>query len=224
MEPFQDRIMGFWHTDVLPDQVGVNMTHIVRTDATNAHDLTRATIEGRRQAHHLTEVFRKVVPGMESCYLISTAPALGLRESRRIEGEVTLTEGDLMARRPWDDAICYGSFYIDIHNPSGPGMSDQTYRPEPGFRYQIPYRVMTPRGIDNLLVAGRCISTTHVALGSIRVMITCMALGEAAGTAAALSLQRQVTTRALPVALLREQLTEQGAIVDEGGIAHANKE
>ena len=74
------------------------MTHMTHIDSTNARDLTKATIEGRRQAHHLTEVFRKIVPGMENCYLISTAPALGLRESRRIEGEVTLTEHDMMSQ------------------------------------------------------------------------------------------------------------------------------
>ena len=93
MEPFQSVIMGFWHTDVLPDQVGVNMTHMIDIDSTRAEDLTRATIEGRRQAHHLSAVFRQVVPGMEGCYLISTAPSLGLRESRRIRGMVTLTRG-----------------------------------------------------------------------------------------------------------------------------------
>jgi len=218
MEPFQNQIMGWWHTDVLPTQVGVNMTHITHIDATKAEDLTRATIEGRRQAHHLTEVFRKVVPGMEKAYLISTAPALGLRESRRIEGEVTLTEHDMLAHREWADAIGYGSFYIDIHNPSGPGMSDQTLRPAAGFHYQIPYRVMVPKQVDHLLVAGRCVSVTHVALGSIRVMFTCMVLGEAAGAAAVLALHEEVTPRDLPPQLLRDQLWRQGAIVDEAGI------
>ncbi len=119
MEPFQSVIMGFWHTDVLPDQVGINMTHMVDVDSTRAADLTRATIEGRRQAHHLVEVFRRVVPGMEECYLISTAPSLGLRESRRIHGAVTITAEDLVNQRGWEDSIGYGSFYIDIHNPAG---------------------------------------------------------------------------------------------------------
>jgi hypothetical protein len=218
MEPFQDQIMGWWHTDVLPTQVGVNMTHITHIDATNARDLTKATIEGRRQAHHLTGVFRKIVPGMENCYLISTAPALGLRESRRIEGEVTLTEQDMISRREWVDTIGYGSFYIDIHNPAGPGMSEQTYRPEPGFHYQIPYRAMVPKGIDNLLVAGRCISVTHIALGSIRIMLTCMVMGEAAGAAAVLSLREEVPPRQLPPQVLHQQLLRQGSILEEDQI------
>jgi hypothetical protein len=222
MEPFQSVIMGFWHTDVLPDQLGINMTHLVDVDTTSARDLTWATIEGRRQAHHLVDVFRQVVPGLEKCYLISTAPALGLRESRRIVGEVTLTAEDVMTERVWPDAVCYGSFYIDIHNPAGPGMGDQTWYPPAGFKYQIPYRVMVPTGVDNLLVAGRCISTDHVALGSTRIMSTCMALGEAAGAAAMLSLHEEVAPRALDARLLGEQLRKQGAVLDEAGIRDLN--
>lgn len=222
MEPFQSVIMGFWHTDVLPDQLGINMTHLVDVDTTNTRDLTWATIEGRRQAHHLVDVFRQVVPGLENCYLISTAPALGLRESRRIVGEVTLTAEDVMNERVWPDPICYGSFYIDIHNPAGPGMGDQTWYPPAGFKYQIPYRVMVPKRVDNLLVAGRCISTDHVALGSTRIMSTCMALGEAAGAAAMLSLHEEVAPRALDAGLLGEQLRKQGAVLDEAGIRGLN--
>ena len=222
MEPFQSVIMGFWHTDVLPDQVGVNMTHLVDVDTTQARDLTWGTIEGRRQAHHLVEVFRQVVPGMEKCYLISTAPALGLRESRRIEGEGTLTAEDVMSQRVWPDPVCYGSFYIDIHNPAGPGMGDQTWYPPVGFKYQIPYRVMVPKQIDNLLVAGRCISTDHIALGSTRIMSTCMALGEAAGAAAMLSLHEEVPPRELDAQLLGRQLRKQGVVVDEAGIRDLN--
>lgn len=222
MEPFQSVIMGFWHTDALPDQVGVNMTHLVDVDTTNARHLTQGTIEGRRQAHHLVEVFRKVVPGMEKCYLISTAPALGLRESRRIKGLVTLTAEDVMKQREWPDAVCYGSFYIDIHNPAGPGMGSQTWYPPKGFRYQIPYGVTVPARVDNLLVAGRCISADHVALGSTRVMATCMALGEAAGTAALLSLHEEVPPRETDTQRLRDQLRSQGAVVDEAGIRALN--
>jgi len=218
MEPFQSVIMGFIHNDLTPDQVSINMTHMVRVDTTDARALSAATVEGRRQAHHLVEVFRKVVPGMENCYLISTAPSLGTRESRRIAGEVTLTEQDLLNHRAWEDPVCYGSFFIDIHNPAGPGMSEQTLNPEKGFHYQIPYRVLVPQKIENLLVAGRCISVTHEALGSTRVMLTCMALGEAAGTAAALSIQQDVPPRILPYPILREQLLRQSVILGDDQI------
>jgi hypothetical protein len=220
MQPFQSVIMGFWHTDVLPDQVGVNMTHIIDIDSTRAEDLTAATIEGRRQAHHLTEVFRKVVPGMEKCYLISTAPSLGLRESRRIRGMVTISGDDLMNQRAWDDSIGHGSFYIDIHNPAGPGMGDQTWRPPKGFYYQIPYGALVPEKVDNLLVAGRCISADHVALGSLRIMATCTVMGEAAGCAAMLSLHEEVPPRELDTLLLGRQLKKQGALIDDSGLIH----
>jgi hypothetical protein len=220
MEPFQSVIMGFWHTDVLPDQVGVNMTHLVDVDTTKTEDLTRATIEGRRQAHHLTQVFRQVVPGMQQCYLISTAPALGLRESRRIRGEVYLTAEHLMRRQTWPDSIGHGSFFIDIHNPAGPGMDGLTWRPPKGFYYQIPYRALVPQKVDNLLVAGRCLSADHVALGSLRIMSTCTVMGEAAGTAAVLSLHDEVPPREVDPLRLSRQLKQQGAIIDEEGVRH----
>jgi hypothetical protein len=120
-----------------------------------------------------------------------------------------------MNEREWEDAVCYGSFHIDIHNPAGPGMGGQTWYPRVGFEYQIPYRVMLPQTctghpIDNLLVAGRCISADHAALSSTRIMSTCIALGEAAGTAAMLSLHKEVAPRELDPRLLQEQLRKQG--------------
>ncbi|HUU59582.1 MAG TPA: FAD-dependent oxidoreductase [Phycisphaerae bacterium] len=218
MEPFQDNIMGFWWTPTRPDQVGINFTHVVGCDPTDAESITAATIEGRRQAFHMIPVFRKYVPGMEHCYLITTAALLGTRESRRIVGEVVLHEDDLMAMREWPDGICYGSFFIDVHNCTGPGMDAETWQPAAGFRYQIPYRTMIPKEIDNLLVAGRCISVTHRALGSTRVMPQCAALGQAAGSAAALSIRDGVTPRELSTEKLRDHLRSAGAIVDEQGI------
>jgi hypothetical protein len=218
MESFQSAIMGFWHTDILPDQVGVNMTHIVNVDSTKTEDLTWATIEGRRQAHHLITVFRQVVPGMERCYLISTAPSLGLRESRRIKGVVCITAEHLMYQRQWEDSIGYGSFYIDIHNPTGPGMGEQTWHPPRGFHYQIPYRALVPEKVDNLLVAGRCISADHVALGSLRIMATCMVTGEAAGSAAILSIHDEVSPRQVDPQRLRNQLRKQNVIISEDDI------
>jgi len=222
MEPFQSRIMGWWWTPTRPDQVGVNFTHIVGVDCTSAASITAATIEGRRQAFHMIPVYRKYVPGMEQCYLISTAALLGTRESRRIVGETVLTDEDILAQRDWPDSVCYGSFFIDVHNCTGPGMDPETYRPESGSKYQIPYRCLLPKSMDNLLVAGRCISVTHRALGSTRVMPQCAALGEAAGAAAALSLQADCPPRALDAGRLQAHLRAAGAIVDPAGIEAAN--
>jgi hypothetical protein len=219
MEPFQKTIMGFWWTPTRPDQVGINFTHVVRVDATKAAQLTAATIEARRQAFHCIDVFRKYVPGMERCHMVSTPSTIGIRESRRILGDYVLTEDDVTAQREFPDAIGYGSFYIDIHCLDGPGMDKSVWRPKPPFRYQIPYRILVPRGIENLLTAGRCVSCTHVALGSLRVMVQCMAMGEAAGTAAALSIAGGTTPRALDVAALRAELRRAGAIVGPEDIA-----
>jgi hypothetical protein len=222
MEPFQTTIMGFWWTPTRPDQVGVNFTHITGVDSTRAADLTHATIEGRRQAFQSVAVFRKYVPGMEQCYLVSTPNTVGIRESRRIVGEVVLTEQDMEARRVWPDSIGHGSFFIDIHHIDGPGMDPATWRPEKGFRYQIPYRILVPQKVDNLLAAGRCVSVTHVALGSIRVMVQCALTGEAAGAASALSLCAGVATRKVDVAALQAELRAHDGILDEADVARVN--
>lgn len=222
MDPFQKTVMGFWWTPTRPDQVGINFTHITNIDATNAADLTAATLEGRRQAWQCIAVFRKYVPGMEECYMVSTPSTIGLRESRRILAELVLTEDDMRAHREWDDTIGYGSFFIDIHCIDGPGMDHTEYRPEPGFKYQIPYRILLPSEVDNLLTAGRCVSVTHIALGSLRVMVQCMITGEAAGTAAALSLRDGISPRAVDVAALQQTLRAQGCILDEADIAAVN--
>lgn len=224
MEPFQSQIMGFWWSPTRPDQVGINFTHIFGIDCTNADDITRATIEGRRQAFHMIPVFRKYVPGMENCYMVSTASLLGTRESRRIVGEYVLQDEDILQEKEWDDSIGYGSFFIDVHNCTGPGMDEETYRPHAGFKYQIPYRCIVPKAVDNLLVAGRCISVTHRALGSTRVMPQCGLLGEAAGTAAAMSIKANVTPRKLDTDALQKQLKAQGAIVDAEDIIPAPAE
>jgi hypothetical protein len=189
MEPFQTTIMGWWWTPSRPDWVGVNFTHVIHVDSTNVEDLTRATIEARRQAFHSIEVYRKIVPGMEHCYMVSTPNTIGIRESRRILGDYVLNEDDVKRQAEFPDAIGYGSFFVDIHAIDGPGMDHTVWRPPKGFKYQIPYRILVPRGVENLLTAGRCVSCTHIALGSLRVMVPCIAMGEAAGTAAALSLR-----------------------------------
>ena len=223
MRPFQSAIMGFWYTPTRPDQAGINFTHITHVDTTRAEDLTRATIEGRKQAYESIAVFRKYVPGMERCYMISTPNTVGLRESRRIVGEHVLTRGEVVAQSVFEDAIGYGSFFIDIHNTKGAGMDTKAWRPDKGFKYQIPYRILVPKGVDNLLVAGRCASCDHEALGSLRVMPQCGVMGEAAGTAAFLSLRAEVTPRALDAGELRAQLRRQGCILDAADIEAARQ-
>lgn len=223
MRPYQSHLMGWWWTPTRPDQVGVNFTHVNFVDATSVEDLTRATLEGRRQVFETINVYRKYVPGMERCYLVSTPNTVGLRESRRIRGERTLTKDDVLGEARFDDSVGYGSFFIDIHNCDGPGMDRRTVRPHAGFKYQIPYGILVPRDVDNLLVAGRCASATHEALGSLRVMPQCGVMGQAAGTAAVLSLRSGCVPRDMDVGELRAALRAQECIVDEDGIEQARE-
>jgi hypothetical protein len=220
MTPFQTRLMGFWFFHGRPDQLGVNFSNITHIDSTKAEDLTRATIEGRRQAKMLETAFRQLIPGLEKCYLIDTAPYLGVRESRRIHGLETLVIDDVMETRKSAGGIAKGSFFVDIHSPDQTGLFNPRSLPKDSY-YDVPYGAIVPKDVDNLTVAGRCISATHEALGSVRVMYQCMALGEAAGTAAALCAAQDIPPREIVVEELRERLTAQGALVgplegDEG--------
>jgi len=223
MEPFQTCNMGWWWTATRPDQVGVNFTHVTHIDTTKAEDLTRATIIGRKQCYQTIDVYRKYIPGMENCYMISTPNTIGLRESRRIMGDYVVTEEDLMNQTYFEDAIGFGSFYIDIHNLDSPGMSETTCYPPTGFKYQMPYRMLVPKKIDNLLVAGRCVSCTHIALGSLRVMVPCMSMGQAAGTAAAMSIDENITPRNISIKLLQAELRKNGGILHDEDIVPAGE-
>jgi hypothetical protein len=218
MEPFQTTVMGFWWTPTRPDQVGVNFTHIIYMDATRAEDLTYATMEGRRQAYLSIDVFRKYVRGMEHCYMVSTPNTVGIRESRRILGDLVLTADDILAQCTWPDSIGYGSFFVDIHHIDGPGMDHTVVRPPKGFKYQIPYRILVPRGVDNLLTAGRCVSVTHQALGSLRVMVQCLLMGEAAGLAAAHAIEEDTSPAHIDVPRLQAALRANRGILTEDDI------
>lgn len=223
MDAYQTGNMGWWWTPTRPDQVGVNFTHVIHIDSTRAEDLTKATIEAREQCYKTIDVYRKYIDGMQDCYMISTPNTIGIRESRRILGEYVLDEEDVKGQREFDDGICYGSFFVDIHCIDGPGMDPTVWRPPNGFKYHIPYRCLVPKEIDNLLTAGRCISCTHIALGSIRVMVPCIAMGEAAGTAATLSIKHNVTPRELDIKKLTKQLKKQHCIVSEKDIENVAK-
>jgi hypothetical protein len=191
-----------------PDEVTVNMTRVIDIDPLDPDDLTRAEIEARGQMMRLVEFFRARVPGFANARIAASATQLGVRESRRIVGEYTLTREDILERRTFDDAIARSAYPIDIHNPSGSGTT--THRLPPGTSYEIPYRCLVPRHRTDLLVAGRCISTTHEALASTRLTPTVMTLGQAAGTAAALALAAGVTPRMLDARVLRERLIADG--------------
>lgn len=187
-----------------------NTTRVVKLDATSTEDLTAAELEGRRQVRQMVRFLRAEVPGFADAWLQEMAPQIGIRESRRVMGDYVLTVDDVLEARKFDDGIARGSYSVDIHNPAGTGTVIK--RLPPGEAYDIPYRCLTPRGFDNLLIAARCISADHGAHSSLRVMPIVMAIGEAAGVAAARA-RGAGDVRAVDVPALRTRLVERGASI-----------
>ncbi|MCX5749007.1 MAG: FAD-dependent oxidoreductase [Candidatus Saganbacteria bacterium] len=197
-----------WFETTRKGEIQVNSTRVPKVDGTDVLDLTKAEVEARKQVSNLFK-FLKTVPGFENSYISLVAPQVGVRESRRVAGEYRLTENDVMDGTKFDDPVARCNYPIDIHSPDG--RSTTFRKPGPGTYYEIPYRCLVPKKIENLLVAGRCISVTHEALSSMRIMPVCMALGQAAGAAAAISLKKHVTPRKIDYCDLRKVINEQGA-------------
>lgn len=191
----------------------VNMTRIIKKSAVDAFDLTQAEIEGRKQAFETFRFLRKYIPGFENCHLIQTGPNIGIRESRKINGVYKLTEDDLVKNVMFDDAVCMGGYPIDIHSPDG-AATKHKFLKENSW-YSIPYRCMITKEIGNLIVTGRCISATHVACSSIRLTPIVMALGQAAGTAAAQAVTDSCNVNVLDTKKLRSTLKADGVFLEE---------
>jgi hypothetical protein len=200
-----------WFRTTRPGVVHFNTTRVTGKSGVDAEDLTAAENEARRQAHEIARFLVSDVPGFERAYLQQTGTQIGVRESRRIRGDYVLTEEDVISARKFPDGIARCNYPIDIHNPAGSGTVIREV-PE-GDYYEIPYRCLLPLGMENLLVAGRCVSATHEGQSSLRVMPQCFAMGEAAGTAAALALHQGITPRQLSASALRDALREQGQLV-----------
>jgi hypothetical protein len=187
--------------------------HAVRVaaDASVAADLTRAEMQGRADAWVMFERWKRNVPGFEDAYFISSGPYVGVRETRRIDGVYVLSEEDIRKQRRFDDAIATGCWYMDVHPlkaTPGAAQDRKGFQPEP---YDIPYRSLLPKKIANLLVAGRCHSATQLAASSTRVTVTAMAMGQAAGTAAALALEAKTTPAELAGTKVRQNLESKHA-------------
>lgn len=188
-----------------------NTTRVVKHNPTDPLDVTEAEIMAREQMVEMYDFLRENVPGFEKSQLLYSAGEIGARESRMIDGEYLLTETDLKDCVKFDDAIAAGNYDIDIHNPEGSGTSHY-YFPA-GTWYTIPYRSLQPRNADNLLVAGRCISSTHEAQASYRIMPIVATLGQAAGVAAAIAAKNGVGVKQIDVAELQRALEAQGAFI-----------
>jgi hypothetical protein len=204
-----------------PDEVIVNMSRVTGVDPLDAASMSEAEVRGREQVFAIMDFLRRRVPGFAHARITGVGARVGVRESRRIIGEVVLTGEDVVSGRTWPDAVARSAYPIDIHSPTG--MKDGT-EPEfeddflsRGITYEIPYRTLVPRDVDGLLAAGRCISTTVEAHGATRVSPTCMAFGQAAGTAAALAAAGGIPPREVDVGELQTTLVRQGADIGAHG-------
>ena len=200
-----------------PGTATLNFGHIFNFDPFTAEGMTRAEVEGRKKLPELLAFLRDYVPGAENAQLIGSGPAVGVRESRRITADYMLTRADYDRRADFPDAVGYYSYPIDLHAAiqaegamSGHG-DYETSRYAPGEKYAIPYRSLIVKELDNLLAAGRIIGADRAMLASVRVMPACFLTGQAAGTAAALSVRQNADLRKLNIDTLRQTLKEAGA-------------
>ena len=211
------------------DEVAVNMAMAARFQSIDALDLTRAEMEGRRFIPIVVDFLRKYIPGFAHAQLIASHSVMGVRESRRIVGGATLLPEDVMQNRRHEDGVAIAPWGLSLgHHPQGKVWDKEYYTkrfPREGLKgCEVRYGCLLPKGIEGLLVAGRCISTTPESQNAIRVMAPCMSLGQAAGTAAAMATKEAVTPRQLDAKRIRKQLAEQGAPLlteqDSGCPAH----
>ena len=196
-------------TGLREGEVWVNMTRVKGVDGTDPRSLSEGEIQAAGQIDDIRKYLIGYVPGFENACFTTTAPFLGIRETRRIVGRYVMTRDDILGCRRFEDAVAVGSYPVDLHSPDdNDGILEWC-----GDCYDIPYRSLLPQRVDNLLVAGRCISTTHEAMAAIRVMSTCMAMGEAAGRAAGMAVRDGVSPSHIDARRLREELIAHGAFL-----------
>ena len=200
-----------------PDERMVNASQENYINPFDPTDLFRAEVSLRRQTAQIVAFLKNNIPGFSDIRVKGSSTTLGVRETRRILGDYVITVEDVAAGRLFDDAVVHhAGFCVDIHNPDGPGQSEFVdKRPTIAGAHDIPLRAMTPIGVNNLITAGRCISGTHEAMASFRVMNICFAMGQAAGAAAALMKKQGIaSTRALDVNDVRAHLMMRGVKLD----------
>ncbi|TBL79357.1 FAD-dependent oxidoreductase [Paenibacillus thalictri] len=195
------------------DEVLVNSTRVQGLDGTKVEDLTLAEELGRKQVLQYAAFMIESLPGFENASLSQVGAQIGVRETRRIEGFYALRMEDVVQAARFDDCIARSGYPIDIHDPLGRGVTAAWIGGDGA--YDIPYRCILSRTIVNLLAAGRCISTTHEALATTRLTPSCMATGQAAGTAAGLAVKRGITPHDIDVKELQALLIEGGAVLEQ---------
>jgi len=204
----------FWESFALNSPRGTDdavclLTRIRGCDALDAFSLTRAELVGRQQIRKVMEFIRSV-PGFERCELVSIAPRIGVRETRRVVGVYELGESDVLSGAIPDDTVVLGAGPVDVHDPNGTGFVEMRMPPGP---FGIPLRCLLPRDRVALVAAGRAISASRVANGAARHMGTAMAIGQAAGTLAALAARAGVFPHDVRAGEVRATLRRNGAVV-----------
>lgn len=193
------------------DILHFNSTRVVKLDPTKPFDISQAEIIARKQIHELICFLKENSTAFDNCDLVSIAVNIGVRESRKLKGVHILTGDEIINCTKFPDSIALGNYDIDIHNPSGSGTSHRFFGD--GEFYTIPYRSLLPKEYDNLLVVGRCLSATHEAQASVRIMPICCCMGQAAGTAVATAYNTSTNAHTLDIKLLQEKLKENNAVL-----------
>lgn len=196
---------------IRPGEAVLNTGRIIELDPTSVESMTRAEVEARRQTSDLAAFMRQHVPGFEQSYLLESGVQVGIRESRRLAGLYTLSTDDATAGRSFDDTIALNGYQIDIHDPAGKELVNLPLAHEV---FGIPYRSLVPRDLANVVVAGRAISCSVEAFAALRITPVCMAIGQAAGTAAALASREGDAMRDVDCQALRARLREAGAVLE----------
>lgn len=192
-------------------EVFINGTNVIGRNGVNARDFTQAEIITRKQIYNMYDFLKAYVPGFEACYISHVPSEIGVRETRRLKGVYMLTQEDLLECRRFEDTISIGFNMIDIHQVAGEDFDLTHFKP--GQYYSVPYRSLIANELDNLLVAGRCISVTHEALGAVRVMVNTMPIAQAAGTAASLAVREKCSVKEINIKLLQKLLKENEAVL-----------
>ena len=193
------------------DVLHFNSTRVIKLNPTDPFDVSRAEVMARRQIHELVSFLKENSKAFDESALISIAVDIGVRESRKLKGVHILTADEIINCTQFEDSIALGNYDIDIHNPTGTGTSHRFFGD--GEYYTIPYRSLLPKEFNNLLVAGRCLSATHEAQASVRIMPTCACLGQAAGTAVAVAIKTDKNAHNVDVKSLQNKLIENGAVL-----------
>jgi glycine/D-amino acid oxidase-like deaminating enzyme len=197
---YEQNVSGRWK---------INTTRLINVDATKTEEASRAMIECRKQIQEILAFMRKYLPGCKDVQLVQMAPMLGVRETRHILGKYELTTDDILHRAEFDDAVYTFGYAIDLHSPTDAGGSFVLV----DEYYTVPYRSLIPQGCVNLLVAGRAICGSSLAAASFRVTPSCIAMGQAAGTAAAIAVKDATEPEKIDIKKLQRILIDQGAVI-----------